>query len=160
MTHFFLGKVDDRPVNSPSLYFSYSPDPEALRELQGMFPNIPRAYIIREMDRADGVVSVAIDRLLLLAPDFMNDSGNNSSLDTSPVARSDSSTIYNILKTVETDDKSIIKDNSINTRTVLTKKNWDSVDPKIRQRILIDKKKEMLMKARESFLSKEKNQMD
>lgn len=158
--------MDDRPVNSPSLYFSYSPDPEALRELQGMFPNIPRSYIIRELDRANGVVSVAIDRLLLLAPDFMINSGNNSSLDTSPVARSDSSTLYNILKTVETehdeDDKSINKDKSVNNKTVLTKKNWDSVDPKIRQRILIDKKKEMLMKARQSFLSKEKakEQMD
>lgn len=158
--------MDDRPVNSPSLYFSYSPDPEALRELQGMFPNIPRSYIIRELDRANGVVSVAIDRLLLLAPDFMSNSENNSSLDTSPVARSDSSTLYNILKIVETehyeDDKSINKDKSVNNKTVLTKKNWDSVDPKIRQRILIDKKKEMLMKARQSFLSKEKEkeQMD
>lgn len=133
-----------------------------------MFPNIPRAYIIRELDRADGVVSVAIDRLLLLAPDFMNDNGNNSSLDTSPVARSDSSTQYNILKTVETEKdgkdedegKNINNNNNDNNKNLLTKKNWDSVDPKIKQRILTVKKKEMLMKAREAYLSKEKEYKD
>lgn len=148
-----LGKVDDRPVNSPSLYFSYSPDPEAIRELQGMFQNIPRAYIIRELDRANGNVSTAIDRLLLVAPDFME---NDSSLDTSPVARSDLSTHYNILRTVKDDEDIVADDISGGGGVVLTKKNWDSVDPKIRQEILTGKKKEMLMKAREAFYSQKK----
>lgn len=26
-TQFIIGRVDDRPITSPSLYFSYSPDP-------------------------------------------------------------------------------------------------------------------------------------
>ena len=116
-----------------------------------MFQNIPRSYIVRELDRANGNASTAIDRLLLLAPDFME---NDSSLDTSPVARSDLSTHYNILKNVK-DEEEIVAD-GVSGGVVLTKKNWDSVDPKIRQRILTGKKKEMLIKAREAFFSQKK----
>ena len=121
-----------------------------------MFQNIPRSYIVRELDRANGNVSTAIDRLLLLVPDFME---NDSSLDTSPVARSDLSTHYNILKNVKDDEEIVVdgvSDGVSDGGVVLTKKNWDSVDPKIRQRILTGKKKEMLMKAREAFFSQKK----
>jgi len=121
-----------------------------------MFQNIPRSYIVRELDRANGNVSTAIDRLLLLVPDFME---NDSSLDTSPVARSDLSTHYNILKNVKDDEEIVVdgvSDGVSDGGVVLTKKNWDSVDPKIRQRILTGKKKEMLIKAREAFFSQKK----
>jgi hypothetical protein len=118
-----------------------------------MFPNIPRPYIIRELDRANGEASVAIDKLLLLAPDFMNGNESQSSLDTSPMARSDSSTQYNIIKTVQSDGNIVAASSSGSVK--LTKRNWDSVDSKTRQGILSIKKKEMLMKAREAFLSKE-----
>lgn len=120
-----------------------------MRELQGMFPNIPRSYIVRELDRADGVVSTAIDQLLLLAPDFANSRGEDESLEsTSPVIQSTSNTHYNILKSLKEDEK--VTETPSET---LTKKNWDSSDSKTRQRILMEKKKEMLLKAREAFLT-------
>lgn len=120
-----------------------------MREIQNMFPNIPRAYIVRELDRADGVVAVAIDRLLLLAPDFANHrEGDESVESTSPVIQSTSTTHYNILKSLK-EGETVMEPSE-----TLTKKNWDSIDSKTRQRILTDKKKEMLLKAREAFLSK------
>ena len=124
-----------------------------------MFPNIPRAYIVRELDRADGVISAAIDRLILMAPDFMNGNDDDSSLDTSPVARTDSNAQYNLVKAVNSEKDESREDEKMqledDTKITLTQKNWDSVDSKTRQRLLTAKKKEMLLKAREAFLSKE-----
>lgn len=121
-----------------------------------MFPNIPRTYIVRELDRADGVVPIAIDRLLLLVPDFMNLNEDESSLDTSPVARSEPSTHHNLMKSIHDNEN----DDGVEERSdlMLTKKNWDSVDTKTRQRILMEKKKEMILKAREAFLSQNQKQ--
>jgi hypothetical protein len=119
-----------------------------------MFPNIPRAYIVRELDRADGVVAGAIDRLLLLAPDFANSREGEESLEsTSPVNQAASTTHYNILKSLK-EGEAVTEPSEM-----LTKKNWDSIDSKTRQRIMTEKKKEMLLKSRESFLSKQQNQM-
>ena len=38
---------------------------------------------------------------------------------------------------------------------VLTRKNWDSVNSETRQRVLLKKKMEMFMKARDSFTKKQ-----
>lgn len=125
-----------------------------MRELQGMFPSIPRAYIVRELDRADGAVSVAIDNLLLLAADFMNSNESNTSLST-PAANANSNTHHNILRSLEKSKGEVegVK-STVDPSITVTKKNWDTIDSSTRQRILNEKKREMLIKARESFLKK------
>lgn len=130
-----------------------------------MFPNIPRAYIIRELDRCDGNVQAAVDRLVLLAPDFMEfrGEGNGSvdtrgDLDTSPMITSAPNTHHNLLKSLKSSPLSKEAEDEEKPEVAeisLTKKNWDKLDTKTRQQILMERKKEMLMKARESFCNKE-----
>ena len=157
-----VGKVDDRPIHSPSLYFSYNPDQESVTQLQGMFPNIPRAYIVRELDRSDGVVQSAVDRLVLLSADFIDFregtgilsagmGASESALDTSPAITSAPSTHHNLLKSLKSSPKSSKLPDSSDDAVNLTKKNWDKIDSTTRQQILLERKKEMLIKARESF---------
>ena len=159
--NLYAGKVEDRPIHSPSLYFSYNPDRESVNQLQSMFPTIPRAYIVRELDRCDGRVQAAVDRLVLLAPDFMGfrdggsanaGHGNVESIDTSPAITSAPSTHYNLLNALNASEgaKCAADGDSVN----LTKKNWDKVDTETRQRILLGRKREMLVKAREIFNNK------
>lgn len=139
-----------------------------MSQLQSMFPHIPRAYIVRELDRCDGNVQAAVDRLVLLAPDFMEFRGENSvnntisgtgtgtdSLDTSPMITSAPNTHHNLLKSLNSSplsSENLPADEPIS----LTKKNWDNIDAKTRQQILTERKKEMLMKARQSFCDNNK----
>lgn len=122
-----------------------------------MFPNIPRAYIVRELDRADGVSAVAVDNLLLIASDYADLVESTTSLNSSTSA-SNPTSHNEILKslTAEDEDRSNKdtgdKDKDISSSEI-TKKNWDKIDSKTRHRILSEKKKEMLLKARESFIS-------
>ena len=119
-----------------------------------MFPNIPRAFIVRELDRADGSIPVAIDNLLLIAPDFINVNGTNESserLDTSPIIHTSQTTHYNILNSFKRGD--LFPSNSDSDSAELTRKNWDKIDPETRQRILSDRKRQILLKARESFIN-------
>lgn len=118
-----------------------------------MFPSIPRAYIVRELDRADGVSSVAIDSLLLLAADFMDSNESNSSLNT-PSISGNSNTHQSMLKSFSKDD---LTAKARNADEVVTKKNWDTIDSKTRHRILSEKKRDMLVKARESFIKQSEN---
>lgn len=131
-----------------------------------MFPNIPRAYIVRELDRCDGNVQAAVDRLVLLAPDFMEFRGEHNAsddtrgdLDTSPMITSAPNTHHNLLKSLKSSPLSKEAEEDGEKPEVaeisLTKKNWDKLDTKTRQQILTERKKEMLMKARESFCKKE-----
>lgn len=119
-----------------------------------MFPNIPRAYIVRELDRADGAIPVAIDNLLLMVPDFINLSGsaNDSSdrLDTTPLINS--TTHHNLINSMKQNCGEGSQE-PLEEEVVLNKKNWDKVDPQTRLRILADRKRKMLMKARESFIN-------
>lgn len=125
-----------------------------------MFPTIPRAYIIRELDRCDGNVSAAVDRLVLLTPDFMefrgeeNVNGIVGQVDTSPAINSAPNTHHNLLNSLNNDHHppSSGTDQPTNPKlNLLTKKNWDKVDGETRHKILMERKREMLMKARESF---------
>lgn len=124
-----------------------------------MFPNIPRAYISRELDRADGVVSVAIDNLLLLAPDFINfNNDSREQLSTTPLMNSAPTTHHNIIKSLTGGSglkESTTVDNSEDSNVVpqLNKKNWDKVDPEDRQKIIAERKRQILLKARERFIN-------
>ena len=157
---FVSGKVEDRPIHSPSLYFSYNPDQESVNQLQIMFPNIPRAYVVRELDRCDGSVESAVDKLVLMAPDFMGfrgeDNGNGSAgqVDTSPASTSAPSTHHNLLNSLNESNESKTVTLDGDPSITLTKKNWDKVGVERRQQILMEKKREMLIKARESFCKK------
>lgn len=143
-----------------------------MRELQGMFPNIPRAYIVRELDRADGVSAQAIDNLLLMVPDFVNDINDSlSNLSTTPLTRSSLHTHHNIINSLKTNhgksDLGNDTDTDIDPVEIeliksdgLTKKNWDSVNSKTRHRIIFERKKLMLMKARESFLKSQSEECE
>lgn len=111
-----------------------------------MFPNIPRAHIIRELDRANGVVSVAVDALVLMSSDYPA----NSSLPVSPDLGAESA------KATQTTLKAIIEDLNANPEESvqeiqLNRKEWDSADNETRQRLLAERKKAMLLKAREAF---------
>lgn len=139
-----------------------------------MFPNIPRAYIVRELDRADGASARAIDNLLLMAPDFVSDINDSmSNLTTTPISRSSLHTHHNILSSLKAKDHSFDIDGAddcssdIDIDPVemeliknggLTKKNWDSVDTKTRHRIILKRKKAMLIQARELFLKSEQSE--
>lgn len=111
-----------------------------------MFPNIPRAHIVRELDRANGTVSVAVDALLLVSSDYPA----NSSLPISPEVELEGK------KVAQTTHKAIIEElnahpeNSVE-EIQMNRKQWDSADNKTRQRILAERKKSMLLKAREAF---------
>ena len=138
-----------------------------------MFPNIPRAYIIRELDRADGAIAKAIDNLLLMAADFVSDINDSlSNLSTTPMTRSSIHTHHNIINSLKSksdnaSQESIENDSEIDAVGLeliksggLTKKNWDSVDSKTRHRIILERKKSMLVKARESFLESQSKQKE
>lgn len=118
-----------------------------------MFPNIPRAYIIRELDRADGVVTVAIDKLLLIAPDFMNSNNDSSTtIDTTPVTSSAPSTHQSILNSIKSGGGAA--ETAEKATDDLTRRNWDEIDPGRKQAILAERKRSMLVRARESFLKR------
>lgn len=119
-----------------------------------MFPNIPRAYIIRELDRADGVVAVAIDNLIPIASDFINFNATDSTdrLVTTPMIERGSSTHHNILKTLDEPEEMLTSSSKM--AAVLNRKNWDKIDEGSRKRILSERKREMIMKARECFINK------
>jgi len=119
-----------------------------------MFPSIPRAYIIRELDRADGSSSVAIDNLLLLAPDFSSGgTDEGDSVSTTPLVNTSSHTHKSILSSLNNVTTSSLDETE--EEVDLNKKNWDSFDSQSRQRILADRKREMVKKARESFMKNE-----
>jgi hypothetical protein len=122
-----------------------------------MFPNIPRAYIIRELDRADGSSGVAIDNLLLLAPDFNTAREEEESISTTPLVNTSSHTHKSILSSLNSVTSSTSLDSSDSPQVELNKKNWDSFDATSRRRILSDRKREMVKKARELFLKGESN---
>lgn len=109
-----------------------------------MFPNIPKPYIVRELDRADGNVSVAIDKLVLISPDFSDSPMTSSNSLASPLIKNP--------KFAMRAHKSDARDDE---KVILTRKNWDSVDSETRQRVLLNKKMEMFMKARDSFTKKQ-----
>lgn len=134
-----------------------------------MFPNIPRAYVIRELDRADGAIAKAIDNLLLMAADFVSDINDSlSNLSTTPMTRSSIHTHHNIINSLKSKGhESHESESEIDTVGLeliksggLTKKNWDSVDSKTRHRILLERKKSMLVKARESFLESQSERFE
>lgn len=143
-----------------------------------MFPNIPRSFIVRELDRCDGVVQLAIDKLILISPDFMDFRGLSGetgqggqgrahdhgiiSYETSPAITRAPSTHHNLLNFLKTDQitsKSQLSCEDVPEKdylspSALTRKNWDKIDSSTRQRIMLERKKEMLMKAREIYTKK------
>lgn len=140
------GRVDNRPPNSPSLYFSYSPDPDSVADLQRMFPDIPQRFIIRELDRANGVVSNAVDALVLLNPDF---SGSTSpTLSNDNLCSKDTVTHQAIIEEINSTAQELPLPTD---EPKIDRKDWESTDAKARQRVLAERKRAMLLKARDAF---------
>jgi hypothetical protein len=118
-----------------------------------MFPTIPRSYIVRELDRADGVVQVAVDNLILMSSDF---SGSTSDISVcSPFV--DNKKFLKKLDDEDSTGNEAGDEMAKRKEVVLTKKNWDSVESGTRQRILHNKKRDMIMKARENYMKQEEN---
>lgn len=139
-----------------------------------MFQNIPRAYIVRELDRAEGVQSVAIDALLLLNPDFAGSNGNNEEFVT-PVLSNHNKNYRNLLNEIVrseevgsgsrsgSDGSSSVIDSKYDETPVIkttqiTKKDWDSTTPRERLCALTERKRLMLLKAREHFRKSQEQQ--
>jgi hypothetical protein len=118
-----------------------------------MFPNIPQRFIIRELDRASGVLSTAVDALVLINPDFSSDA--------SPV-------LSDVLKFGgKVTHQAIIQE--INSKShehqhespveqpLIDRKDWENTDAKVRLSVLANCKKAMLLKAREAFRKSNEN---
>ena len=116
-----------------------------------MFPNIPQRFIIRELDRANGVVSSAVDALVLINPDF---SGSTSPTLSNDVINGQKVTHQAIIQEIISKPEEEV---SAIEEPVISRKDWDTIDPKTRQRVLAERKKAMLLKARDAFRKSKEN---
>ncbi len=117
-----------------------------------MFPNIPQRYIIRELDRARGVVTTAVDALVLLNPDFSNDASPNLSED--GVSVGTNVTHQAIIEEINSKPEEELVHIE---EPAMTRKEWEAADAKARLRVLAERKKAMLLRARDAFRKSNEN---
>lgn len=117
-----------------------------------MFPTIPRPYVVRELDRAEGVMSVAIDALLLLNADFPStETTTSASPNVGSATEKTPVTHQHILSVINSSDAERETVDLSLVNASISRKEWDATAPELRQRIIAERKKAMLVQARESF---------
>jgi len=116
-----------------------------VEELARMFPDIPRPYLVRELDRAEGTMSVAIEALLGMNERFAGSESSTSLVPEVPKDKAASShrqIVHEVEERTETSDAG---------STVITRRNWDTLEASRRREILAERKRIMLRDARNSF---------
>lgn len=116
--------------------------------MQRMFPNIPQMYIVRELDRANGVASVAVDALVLMNPDFSG--GETPQVPTRESLPAGYGVTHGAILEEINNSAAQEMDTPLE-EPVISRKDWDSTNAKTRQRVLAERKKLMLLRAREAF---------
>jgi hypothetical protein len=122
-----------------------------------MFPHIPRPYLVRELDRAEGSVPRAVEALLLISADFSLPQAaprsDRSTPDLEDKQGGPVSLHQHLLKELNREDAfHASRAEDIGTRTLqLDRKSWETLPSAQRQQVLTDRKKAMLFKARQTF---------
>lgn len=129
--------------NRNSLEPSEGPAREAMQQLASMFPNVPLSVIRNEMARA-GSMPAAIERLLALSSTYPVRLPERQYRDSTPTHHKNTLQSIAQLPLAEVPSKPLQVDSE----------SW-SKDASLRERLLVQKKQEMLLKARRRFLEKD-----